>query len=86
MEQQCMICKKYVICSAAQTITSKGLQTLLASSISRNDGLAQKMEIASPLILHRNAENSTHDRVVSKLQKGKMNFHHMHQQQLLEKD
>ena len=52
MEQQCMICKKYVICSAAQTITSKGLQTLLASSISRNDGLAQKMEIASPLILH----------------------------------
>ena len=40
------------ICSAAQTITSKGLQTLLASSISRNDGLAQKMEIDSPLILH----------------------------------
>ena len=86
MEQQCMICKRYVICSAAQTITSKGLQTLLASCISRNDGLAQKMEIASPLILHKECRKQYTRPSSIKLQKGKMNFHHMHQQQLLAKD
>ena len=77
--------QKVCYCSAAQTITSKGLQTLLASSHAMMD-LPRRWRLLHLLYCIRNAENSTHDRVVSKLQKGKMNFHHMHQQELLEKD
>ena len=86
MKQQCMICKSMLFVVLLKQLLLKVSKLFWPQAFNVMMDLRRRWRLLHLLYCIRNAENSTHDRVVSKLQRGKMNFHHMHQEQLLEKD